>query len=244
MGEPRFLASGDTALVVEFGQTVDAGLSARVLALDAALAAAGVPGIVESVPTLRSLIVHYDPLRTSHADLKAALLPLAEAAAAGPPPAFVARRSFRLPACYDPDLAPDLAEVAETTGLGIAGVVRRHADVTYRVYMVGFLPGQPYMGDTPAPLALPRRKTPRTAVPPGGVAIAVGMTTVYPLTSPGGWHLIARTPALLFDQRRDDAVLLAPGDTVAFEPIGRAEYDRLTEAAQTGAWTPEPMAAS
>ena len=126
---------------------------------------------------------------------------------------------WRIPACYDPSLSPDLAEVATRTGLTPQQVAERHSAVTYHVYMVGFLPGYPYMGDLPAELALPRRENPRTKVPPGSIAIATTLTAVYTLESPGGWHLIGRTPAPLWDLRRDRPVVLQAGDKVVFRPI-------------------------
>ncbi len=240
---PRILASGDTAVVVEFGSTIDPLLSARVLALDAALARATLAGVIETVPTLRSLMVHYDPNAASHAELAVALLQLADEAAREtnvPEPG----RRFRLPACYHPDLAPDLVDVAAAIGETPDEVITLHARRPYRVYMIGFLPGHPYMGDTVPALRLPRRKTPRTHVPAGGVAIAIGMTIVYPLESPGGWHLIARTPARLFDLRRENPILLRPGDEVSFEPIERKEFDRLATAAAGGEWTPAALEAT
>jgi len=234
--QPRFLSSGDTALVVEFGTAVARPLVERVLALDAAVRRAEIAGIVETVPTLRSLMVHYDPSVTSHAALVGVLAELCRTA--GAEGAALTGRRVRLPACYELDVAPDIADVAMAAGLKIDEVVRRHAEVSYLVYMIGFLPGHPYMGDVAPPLDLPRRATPRTAVPQGGVAIANGMTSIYPIESPGGWHLIARTPARLFDIARTDPVLLAPGDRVTFEPIDLATYRTLDEAAAAGAWRP------
>lgn len=239
---PRILASGDTALVIEFGTDVDRRLSERVLALDARVRAAALAGVVETVPTIRSLMVHYDPNVTEHAKLADALLPLA--VASGETSAAMAGRRFRLPACYDPDLAPDLTDVAAATGLSVDAIVEIHAHVVHRVYMIGFLPGQPYMGDLPERLRLPRRQTPRTAVPQSAVAIATSMSTIYPIVCPGGWHLIARTPARIFDLRQPSPVLLGPGDEVTFAPISRAEYDRLAAAAADGTWTPAPIGGS
>lgn len=241
---PRYLASGDTALVVEFGSTLDSRLSARVLALDDAVTRAAIPGILETVPTLRSLMVHYDPNVTSHARLTELIAPFCRDEAAShtaPSDGTASRRAFRLPACYDPALALDIADIAAATGLSIDAVIELHASVTYRVYMIGFLPGHPYMGDAPAPLHLPRRKTPRTAVPPGGIGLANGMTSAYPLESPGGWNIVARTPTPLFDLRRTEPVLLRPGDDVKFVPVGQGEFNRLAEAAAAGKWVPEPV---
>ena len=122
-------------------------------------------------------------------------------------------------------------------------MVEAHSSVTYHVYMMGFLPGHPYMGDLPAELALPRRATPRTSVPAGSVSIATTLSAIYPLESPGGWHLIGRTPVLLWDTRRERPVLLAAGDQVRFVPISRAEHDALASRGAAGEWRPEPESA-
>lgn len=229
----RFLAAGDTALVVEFGETVDRATSDRVLALADAIEARGIPGIVELVPTFRSLMVHYDPLRLSAAELEAEIAPMLDLASS----VRVGGRSFTLPVAYGDDLGPDLAEVAARTGLSPDAVVRLHTSVVYHVYAIGFLPGYPYMGDGPAELSLPRRETPRLRVPQGSVCIAFRQAGIYSLESPGGWHLLGRTPVRLFDPRRPNAVLLAPGDKVRFEPVSRATFDRLDAEAAAGLLT-------
>jgi KipI family sensor histidine kinase inhibitor len=226
----RFLPCGDTALSVELGDRVDRHISAMVLALAARVKAAAVAGIVEIVPTFRSLTIHYDPLTVPQSELKARLAPLLSDLDA----ADSSGRLWRLPVCYQESLAPDLAEVAARTGLSPEQVVERHSGVTYHVYMVGFLPGYPYLGDLPPELALPRRDNPRTAVPAGSVAIATTLTAVYALQSPGGWHLIGRTPAPLWDLRRDPPVLLTAGDRVRFEPISLGDYDALSRRSAAG----------
>ena len=232
----RLLSSGDTALVVEFGDVVDREINARVLALAERVEAAAIAGVVEMVPTFRSLMIHYDPVVLPGKALRAHVRRLAN----GLKGVELHGRDWVLPACYEGDLAPDLEDVARATGLDPAEVVALHAGTTYRVYCLGFLPGYPYMGDTPPQLTLPRRETPRVRVPMGSVCIAVGMTGIYSLDSPGGWHLIARTPVRLFDLRRSDAVLLAPGDRVRFEPVSRARHDELEACAAEGhlVWRP------
>jgi KipI family sensor histidine kinase inhibitor len=227
---PRFLPSADAALAVEFGEEVDRRVSALVLAFAARVKAAAIAGIVELVPTFRSLLIHYDPMTVPQAELKQRLVPLLSgltATASG-------GRLWRIPVCYHQSLAPDLAEVADRTGLAPDRVVERHSGVTYHVYMVGFLPGYPYLGDLPPKLALPRRDSPRTNVPAGSVAIATTLTAVYALESPGGWHLIGRTPAPLWDLRRDPPATLAAGDQVRFEPISLDSYDVLAASSATG----------
>jgi inhibitor of KinA len=236
----RFLASGDSALLVEFGDRVERQLSALVLALDERLAAAKLTGVVETVPTLRSLTIHYDPAVTTHEALRARIQPML----AGLKGRSAQGRTWTIPVCYEPPLGPDIEEVARCTGRPPKAVAELHASVRYRVYMLGFLPGQPYMGDLPDALHLPRRENPRTAVPPGSVAIATTMTTVYPLESPGGWHLIGRTPVRLFDASRERPVLLAPADDVMFKPISLAEFERLEASARAGGWQLRPDGAA
>jgi inhibitor of KinA len=235
----KILTAGDTALTIEFGDTATRELSAQVLALDARLTAAGaLSGIIETVPTMRSLTVYYDLLLTSHATLAAAIKPLLHMPAVT---ATIGRR-WTLPVCYDATYAPDLPNVAATTGLAASDVIRLHTSVTYRVYMLGFLPGQAYLGDLPPALHLPRRQTPRTAVPPGSVAIATSLATVYPLESPGGWHLIGRCPVRMFDATAAAPVLLAPADVVQFRAIDAAELKVITRAIEAGSWQLDPEA--
>jgi inhibitor of KinA len=225
----EFLPCGDCAVSVQFGTTVDRALSRRVLALHATLHSHDVPGLVETVPTFRSLMVHYDPLRTSHADLVAAIEPLAEAVAAGE----TAGAHLRLPVCYEPSLAPDIADVAALAKISPQDVARLHSQTTHYVYALGFAPGQPYMGDLPEQLHLPRRKDPRAEVATGTVAIATGLTVVYPFANPCGWHVIGRTPVAFFDPVRTPPNLVSAGDTVECYPIGVEEFERLqAEAAE------------
>jgi len=233
---PRFLPSGDTALVVEFSDTIDRHVSVLVLALAQRIDDAALDGVIETVPTFRSLMVHYDPLRLPHAQLKARLAQLVEGLSASD----AAGRLWHIPACYDPSLGPDLSDVAERTGLSVADVIAMHSAETYHVYMVGFLPGFPYMGDLPAKLALPRRENPRIKVPRGSLAIAMTMAAVYPLESPGGWPLHGRTPVWLGDLRRASPALFTPGDKVKFEPISLSEFEALSARAEAGTLTIEP----
>jgi len=236
---PCFLEAGDTALIVEFGRKIDRHASALVLDLAARLEAARIAGIVEMVPTFRSLMVHYDPMRLTAGELKAAIAPLLQGLEANER----AGRKWLLPACYDPSLGLDLLEVAERTKLSVEEVVRIHSATVFHIYMLGFLPGFPYMGDLPPALHLPRRQSPRVRVPQGAVSIAMSMSCIYVLESPGGWHVLSNTPALLWDPRRENAGLLAAGDKVQFEPISLSEYQTLRARAESGEWVPEAQAA-
>ncbi len=224
-------------MIVEFGRDIDRHTSALVLSLADRIRGEAIPGIVETVPTFRSLMVHYDPLTLSAPALKAHLQPLLEGLVASEQ----AGRRWRLPACYDPSVGLDLVEVAGRTKLSVDDVVRIHSQTTYHVYMLGFLPGFPYMGDLPAELALPRRENPRVKVPKGAIAIAMRMSSIYVLESPGGWHVLSLTPAPLWDLRREQPVLLAAGDKVDFEPVSLADYETLLARAESGEWVPEPL---
>jgi KipI family sensor histidine kinase inhibitor len=226
----RFLSAGDRALVVEFGDRIDRALSEDVLRLNAIIRSDGLTGVVETVPTFRSLIVHYDPLVTARADLELAVRRLLGRGAG----ARAGATLWRVPVCYEGELAPDLAEVARLTGLRPDEVVGLHSAQSYHVYMLGFLPGFPYLGDLPSQLALPRRADPRVRVPAGSVSIATTLTAIYPYESPGGWHLIGTTPICLFDLTRPRPALLAPGDIVRIEPIDPASFASIKEAADGG----------
>ena len=235
----RILAAGDAALVVEFGDTIAPELVARVAAFERAVDAARrrgeLAGVIETVPTFRSLAVLYDPLVTGRAALDAALLALLGDAL---PQATAAPRHWKLPACYGGDFGADLDRVAAATGRPAEEVVQLHAGSNYTVYMLGFMPGFPFMGDLPEVLALPRRTEPRLRVPAGSVAIAGRLTAIYPWQSPGGWHLLGRCPVPLFDAARASPVLLAPGDRVRFEPVTTARHAEIEAALREGRMSP------
>ena len=231
----RFLSAGDRALVVEFGDRVDRGLSERVLLLDAIIRSNPPVGIVETVPTFRSLAVYYDPLLTSRGELQPAIEPLLDLRDSP----RTGARLWHVPVCYEGEFAPDLAEVARLTGLTPDDVVALHSGIRFHIYMLGFLPGFPYMGDLPSQLALPRRADPRLRVPAGSISIATSLTAIYPYESPGGWHLIGATPIRMFDPERSEPALFAPGDAVRFEPIDAAEFAAIRKAVDTRSYEVE-----
>lgn len=210
---PEVSPLGDSALLVTLGAAVDPALSARVTALAASVRRLGWPGVTDVVPAHASLAVFFDPLAADPDALAERLRALALAAADAPEPP--AGTLHRIRVTYD---GPDLAEVAERTGLTRDEVIRRHAAPTYTVFFLGFVPGFAYLGPLDPALVLPRRPEPRRRVPAGSVAIAGAQTGIYPLPTPGGWHLIGRTDAALFDPARDPPALFAPGDRVRFEP--------------------------
>jgi KipI family sensor histidine kinase inhibitor len=212
-GFPRIEPLGDSALLVTLGTAVDVALNARVVRLAAAVRGLAWPGVLDVVPAYASLAVFFDPLRTDPDALARRLTGVvAEPSGAGTDEGRLHIVSVR----YD---GPDLAVVAELTGLAPADVVRRHAARDYRVLFLGFVPGFAYLGPLDPLLVLPRRAEPRRQVPAGSVAIAGAQTGIYPLPTPGGWHLIGRTTLVLFDPDREPPTLLAPGDRVRFAPL-------------------------
>ena len=227
---PRFLDAGEAALVVEFGSVVDPAINDRVLALDAALGADPPPGLTETVPTYRSLMVHYDPLVLPRdALIEAIETRLAVATAVRGP-----GRCWVMPTCYDPILAEDIAEAADLAGLGVPAVADLHAGADYRVYMYGFAPGFAYLGGLPEALALPRRPSPRPPHPPGAVMIGGGLAAIGTFPMPTGWYVLARTPERLFAEGREPAFLIESGDRLRFEPVDASTFDELERRASGG----------
>lgn len=211
-------ALGDSAVTVSYGSTISRALSDRAQAAARAIAEAALPGVRDVVPAHASVTVFYDPLHTPGGTLMAAMRAVVSELPVEPPheTAGDMRRAIVIPVRYN---GPDLADVADATGLGVEEVIARHASRTYHVYMVGFVPGFAYVGDLDSALVLPRRASPRTSVPMGSVAIAGIQTAVYPLKTPGGWHLIGHTESCMFDSAREPPSLLAAGDSVRFERV-------------------------
>ena len=231
----RYLSCGDTAFTVEFGNEISPEINAKVMALHAeigrAKAAGSLAGVVETVPTMRSLMVSYDPLATSRRQLE----PEIDALIARGLPASGPSRRVSIPCCYDDaEFAPDLADVAKRTKKTTEQVIAAHLASPFKVYVLGFMPGLAYVAGLDPSLYLPRRSQPRVRLPRSSVAIAMDMTTIYPFESPGGWHLIGRTPLWMFDQRREQPVFLAPGDSLSFQRIDRKSFDRIARAVEAG----------
>jgi inhibitor of KinA len=211
---PLVLPLGEAAWTVVLGDTVDRELHARVTELAARIAAAELSGVVEIVPAYAALTVFFEGdsevMRTALESICQTVPDRRPERSEG-----AERRLHTIPVVYN---GPDLQEVAEQTGLPPEEVIRRHAEPEYRVYLLGFAPGFAYLGDLDPALMVPRRSTPRTRVPAGSVAIAGVQTGVYPLATPGGWHLIGNTSLRMFDPAREPAALLRVGDRVRFEP--------------------------
>lgn len=225
---PRLLPLGDGAWTVEFGNAIDPAIHGRVLGfcslLDTLAGDGRLAGVDEWVPAFRSVTVHFDPLAVDALTLRETL---AELAGQGGSRSASGCR-WRLPVCFDAECAPDLAEVAAAKGLSSDEVVRLMTTTVFPVYMLGFLPGFPYLGGVPEALAMPRLANPRKVVPARSIAIAGGMCAAYPWASPGGWRLVGRTPVRLFDPTNSHRpALLAAGDEVVWQAVDRASFDAL-----------------
>ena len=230
---------GDSALLIRLGERIDAATNRSALALAEVLRAAAIPGIRAIAPAYASVCVHYD------------IAAFASTAVAAPPHWLAAERVgeiaakfladgdgsrteagegllLEIPVCYGGEFGPDLGDVAAHAGIDERAVIDAHASGDYRVAMLGFMPGFPYLLGLAESLHTPRRASPRTRVPAGSVAIGGAQTGIYPRELPGGWQLIGRTPLVLFDPARAQPALLQPGQGVRFRAIGAGEFAALT----------------
>lgn len=222
MQQVELFPVGDCGLLAVCGQKIDEGVGDRVSALDAAVRQARLPGVIETVPAFASLLVRYDPLRTDYDTLAREVTPLAARAGSGH---HHGGRVVTIPVCYGGEFGPDLDFVARHAGLSPEEVIRRHTAPRYRIYMLGFLPGFPYLGGLDPALFTPRLDNPRTAISAGSVGIGGQQTGIYPVASPGGWQLIGRTPLRLFDP--DQPPRYAAGDRIRFTAITPGQFAEL-----------------
>jgi KipI family sensor histidine kinase inhibitor len=224
----RLSPLGDAAVYAEFGDKLDLETNQSLQALAAALRARALPWVRDVVPALCGIAVHFDPF---HPELPASVLEFFQALLEE---AFNSASKFEgsghiveVPVCYDLEFGLDLKEISEKTSIPLEEIRKRHSKSEHHVLMVGFSPGQPYIGGLDPKLSVPRRPTPRTVMPAGSVAIANAQTAVYPYETPGGWSIVGRTPLRVFDPAREPASLFAPGDRVRFIAISKAEFESL-----------------
>jgi len=207
-------AAGDSAVVLRLGASIDPAVNARALAIARRVRERGPNALRDLVVGFASVTAYFDPLRI---DASAVESLLREAAAVPVDPSPGDAPPVVIPVTYGGADGADLGEIAAFAGLSEADVIARHLGREYRVFMIGFLPGFPYMGTVDPRIAMPRRDTPRVSVPAGSVGIAGGQTGIYPVESPGGWRLIGRTTTALFDPANASRpTLLQPGDRVRF----------------------------
>lgn len=214
---------GSRALLIKWEQRIDPEINRQVIQLANSIEGAAIAGVQYCIPAYCSLTVGYHPEQITFPALREHIFSLATEAnalstALAPP------RQITIPVCYEDEFAPDIDWLSKHSGLAKEYIISLHTSTVFRVYMIGFLPGFPYMGTLPEVLNAPRKATPRKRVPPGSVAVAGLQTGIYPFESPGGWQLIGRTPLKLFDPERETPFYLQAGDEVRFQAIDRHAF--------------------
>lgn len=227
---PRFLQAGDSALTIELGNAVDIGVNEAVVALDKNISKAAIEGVLETIPTYRSLLVVYDSARIRSRDLIPRLADVLPRPSKGVSPA----RRWVIPVCYGGEHGMDLEFVGGRHNLSGDEVIRIHSGAEYRVYMIGFAPGFAYLGGLPEALHTPRMDNPRTLTPARSISIGGIQAAISTMPVPSGWHMLGQTPVRTYDLTRREPFLLQTGDRVRFEPISQDEYRRLDAAAEKG----------
>lgn len=234
MDAVKFLLTGDTSVSVEFGNAISTEINSKIRAFNIALEKSGIEGIIETVPTYRSLTVHYRPEVIRYGALVEKMQGLlGDLGSIEIPPASV----IEIPVLYGGEAGPDLAFVAEHNNKTIEEVIRIHSSTEYLIYMLGFTPGFPYMGGMSKEIAAPRLKTPRVKIPGGSVGIAGEQTGAYPIDSPGGWQLIGQTPLKLYDPNREKPILLEAGQYVKFTPIAQEEFEKIKQQVENNSYS-------
>lgn len=220
----RYLPSGDSGIILEVGNEISEELNRKIRALNYCIEKMQLKEIVEIIPTYTTILVLYNPLKTSFDGLVKKLKDIEKSIndIQLPP-----REVVHIPTLYGDEYGTDLKYVAEYNELTIEEVIDIHSSQNYLVYMLGFTPGFPYLGGISEKIATPRLETPREKIPAGAVGIAGNQTGIYPIDSPGGWQLIGRTPLKLFDAKRKPSVLLKAGQYIKFHPICKEEYEAI-----------------
>lgn len=234
MNSPKFLLAGEKAVSVEFGNKIDPEINKLISAFNSALKQADIEGIIETVPSYRSIMVHYLPEKIGYEDLISALNNIVSSIdISNIAPATV----IEIPVLYSIETGPDLEFVAAHNNKTIEQVIEIHTSTDYLIYMLGFTPGFPFLGGMSKEIATPRLQSPRVKIEGGSVGIAGEQTGVYPMDSPGGWQLIGKTPVKLYDPTREKPILLTAGEYVRFVSIDREEYDLISAYVDKGSYT-------
>lgn len=234
MQTPKILPCGDSALTVEFGSIIDPDLNGMVLALDEIVRAHAPAGLLETVPTYRSLTIQFDPVETDYDALVGLLTGVTKDLA---PRNSVGRR-WRVPVVYGGEYGSDLEEVAGIHGLTPNQVIEIHSSAVYRIYMIGFLPGFTYLGGLDKRIATSRRLHPRAKIPAGTIMIGGEQAGIAPMDMPSGWHNLGLTPVRPYAPERDPVFLFAAGDEIVFEPVDASRWEAMEKAVRAG----EPVA--
>lgn len=233
MRKYRILLNGNKAMTIELGNVVDEQINTQVSEIASYIAEKEILGITDFIPTFRSLTVCYEPQIISAGTVKSVLKKAYKNCGSQ---VGKKHKVVCIPVCYDVSFGVDLEEVAAYHGLKKEEVVRLHSEKDYLIYMMGFLPGFPYLGGMNPKLNTPRLESPRTRIDPGSVGIGGEQTGIYPMASPGGWRLIGRTPVKLYDTEKENSVPYEVGDYIRFVPVDLAEYKRIEEQVKRGTY--------
>ena len=233
MSDVRYLVSGDSAVCVEFGNEINPEINKKIRAFKIAVEKSDIPGIVETVPTYRSLLVHYRPEVIGFREITEKFDKLMGSLSGIqiPPPTVI-----EIPVLYGGEMGPDTENVAEHNHKTVDEVIKIHTSEEYLIYMLGFIAGFPYLGGMSKEIATPRLKNPRVKIEGGSVGIAGEQTGIYPVASPGGWQLIGRTPLKLYDADREKPVLLEAGQYIKFCAVTEEEYRRIEKEVEDGTY--------
>lgn len=233
MSEVRYLVAGDSAVCVEFGNEISPEINKKIRAFKIAVEKSEIPGIVETVPTYRSLLVHYRPEVIGFKALTEEFDKLMSSLSSIPIPSPTV---IEIPVLYGGEMGPDIENVAEHNHKTVEEVIKIHTSEEYLIYMIGFIAGFPYLGGMSKEIATPRLKSPRVKIEGGSVGIAGEQTGIYPVASPGGWQLIGRTPLKLYDADREKPVLLEAGQYIKFTAVTEEEYKKIEKEVEDGTY--------
>jgi len=222
--KPVFKVMGDSAIQIEFGQEIAPIVNARITAFVGLIKRQKIEGIIDMIPAFCTLLINYDPRIIGHKEL---LSRLDELTKLDVQIQKTPSRVFEIPVLYGGEDGPDLENVAKLAGLTNAEVIDIHSGCDYLIYMLGFMPGFPYLGGLDERIHTPRLTEPRLKIPSGSVGIGGAQTGIYPLESPGGWQLLGRTPVKTYDPNREVPILFDAGDYIRFVPVTEEEYQMI-----------------
>ena len=217
----KIMAAGDSALVVEFGNKIDEQINAYVHALAEKIEQQHMDGVIEVVPTFRSVLIYYDMYSFSYQEMEKKMIRVAQELQED---GKMVKKIIKIPCCYGARFGQDLADMEKITGLSRDEIIEIHSSVDYKIYMLGFLPGFVYLGGMDKRIEAPRLKEPRVKINKGAIGIGGSQTGIYPMDSPGGWRLIGATPVELYNPDRKEPILLKAGEYIRFVPISLTDY--------------------
>lgn len=230
--QPKILPVGDKAVVVEFGDEISIECNNKVLSLDKNITSKNKPFIVSTIPTYRSLLIKYDPLKITFEELlKEIKEELKHQSQLDINPEVI-----EIPVKYGGDFGADIDYVAQHNGISVENVIKLHTKPLYRIYMIGFTMGFAYLGGMSKKIETPRLEKPRTKIPAGSVGIAGKQTGIYPVESPGGWRLIGKTPVKLYDPHRENPILIKPGNYIRFVEISEDDFFKIESEIKEGSF--------